>query len=128
VEQRRQPAAKEHLVRRIPHRRLSGGADVSRPPCDDETPFDERVLTMYDESPRTANTPAGNPGQGDVRKAPPSRLRCPSCDRRFDPSASTTMPFCCERCRMADLNGWLEEHHGLPYVDLEADEQDETFE
>jgi len=25
------------------------------------------------------------------------------------------MPFCSNRCRLVDLNRWLEEKHGLPY-------------
>jgi uncharacterized protein len=48
--------------------------------------------------------------------------RCPTCERLFDPEASTALPFCSIRCRMADLNRWLSEEHSLPYERPEDDE------
>ncbi|MEX0643165.1 MAG: DNA gyrase inhibitor YacG [Pirellulales bacterium] len=50
-------------------------------------------------------------------------MRCPICKREFDPVATTTKPFCCERCRTIDLGRWLNEGYGLPVVpDPEANE------
>jgi uncharacterized protein len=41
-------------------------------------------------------------------------MRCPTCDKEFDPDATpTTLPFCCDRCRQADLNRWLVERHSI---------------
>lgn len=42
-------------------------------------------------------------------------IRCPICDRPFDPDESRAMPFCSERCRSIDRLRWLEERYGLPY-------------
>ncbi len=42
-------------------------------------------------------------------------IRCPTCGRSFNPEASTTLPFCGERCRLVDLGHWLEEDYGMPY-------------
>ena len=51
-----------------------------------------------------------------------NQRRCPTCDRSFDPEQSTALPFCSVRCRMADLNRWLDEGHSLPYERPEEDE------
>ena len=52
-----------------------------------------------------------------------SEIRCSICDRPFDSQQSTTMPFCSERCRLLDLNRWLEEGYGLA-SDPEAEAED----
>ena len=53
----------------------------------------------------------------------PLLMRCPICNREFDQSASSALPFCSERCRTIDLGRWLGETYGLPAVpDPEADE------
>ena len=44
-----------------------------------------------------------------------SQRRCPMCERLFDPEQSPALPFCSTRCRLADLNRWLNEGYGLPY-------------
>jgi uncharacterized protein len=50
-------------------------------------------------------------------------MRCPLCQKEFDPDASTAKPFCSERCRTIDLGRWLDETYQLPTVpDPEADE------
>lgn len=41
-------------------------------------------------------------------------MRCLTCERDFDPAASTAMPFCSERCRLIDLGRWLDEAYALP--------------
>jgi endogenous inhibitor of DNA gyrase (YacG/DUF329 family) len=54
-------------------------------------------------------------------------MRCPICKREFDPDASTSKPFCSERCRTIDLGRWLGETYGLPAMpDPEADETPEA--
>ena len=40
-------------------------------------------------------------------------LRCPICDRPFDPEESPATPFCSDRCRWIDLQHWLQEDYGL---------------
>jgi len=40
-------------------------------------------------------------------------VRCPTCQRDFDPQRTTSMPFCSERCRLIDLGHWLDERYGL---------------
>jgi endogenous inhibitor of DNA gyrase (YacG/DUF329 family) len=50
-------------------------------------------------------------------------MRCPLCNREFDPATSPALPFCSERCRTIDLGRWLGEAYQLPVVpDPEADE------
>ena len=39
--------------------------------------------------------------------APPS-TRCPTCKKSLS-TQTQAHPFCSERCRMADLGGWLDE-------------------
>jgi endogenous inhibitor of DNA gyrase (YacG/DUF329 family) len=41
-------------------------------------------------------------------------LRCPICERQFDPAASRAMPFCSDRCRQIDLGRWLREVYSVP--------------
>lgn len=41
-------------------------------------------------------------------------LRCPICEKQFDPAASPAMPFCSERCRQIDLGRWLREVYSVP--------------
>lgn len=43
-----------------------------------------------------------------------STCRCPTCETRFDPATSRTMPFCSDRCRLIDLGRWLSEKHSVP--------------
>lgn len=49
-------------------------------------------------------------------------LRCPTCDRPFEPKQTPAMPFCSHRCRLIDLEHWLDEDYGL------ANEPDEESE
>jgi hypothetical protein len=52
-------------------------------------------------------------------------MRCPTCEKEFDPSQSSAKPFCSERCRTIDLGRWLDESYSLPVVP-EADERPEA--
>jgi endogenous inhibitor of DNA gyrase (YacG/DUF329 family) len=56
-------------------------------------------------------------------------MRCPTCEREFNPADSEAKPFCSERCRLIDLGRWLDEGYTLPVPpDPEADELPEGFE
>jgi uncharacterized protein len=52
-------------------------------------------------------------------------MRCPICDKEFEPETSPAMPFCCQRCRLIDLGRWLDEKQGIPFEAAERvqDEQ-----
>jgi endogenous inhibitor of DNA gyrase (YacG/DUF329 family) len=50
-------------------------------------------------------------------------LRCPICDRTFEPAETTAMPFCSQRCRQIDLGRWLREVYSVP-VQRQPDEGD----
>lgn len=47
-------------------------------------------------------------------------MKCPKCQKPFDPEKSDAMPFCSKRCRLADLNGWFREEFSIP-LDIEAE-------
>ena len=49
-------------------------------------------------------------------------LRCPICEKLFEPLQSTAMPFCSERCRQIDLGRWLREVYSVP-VERDPDEE-----
>jgi endogenous inhibitor of DNA gyrase (YacG/DUF329 family) len=51
-------------------------------------------------------------------------LRCPICEKEFDPAASPAMPFCSRRCQQIDLGRWLREVYSVP-VERDLDEEDE---
>ena len=56
-------------------------------------------------------------------------MRCPICEREFEPAASTAKPFCSERCRLMDLGQWLDEGYSMPGLPLdELAEESESFE
>jgi endogenous inhibitor of DNA gyrase (YacG/DUF329 family) len=42
-----------------------------------------------------------------------SPVRCPICNRLFEPEQSPAMPFCSRRCRLIDLQRWLDEGYGV---------------
>jgi endogenous inhibitor of DNA gyrase (YacG/DUF329 family) len=48
---------------------------------------------------------------------------CATCGCSFSSEESDALPFCSERCRLVDLNRWLNEEYGLPSEDeVEPDE------
>jgi uncharacterized protein len=52
-----------------------------------------------------------------------SQIRCPICERRFDPATSEAMPFCSDRCRKIDLGRWLRESYSVPVERTDEDEE-----
>jgi endogenous inhibitor of DNA gyrase (YacG/DUF329 family) len=50
-------------------------------------------------------------------------MRCPTCNREFDPPQSNALPFCSERCRTIDLGRWLGEVYHLPVIPDPADDE-----
>jgi endogenous inhibitor of DNA gyrase (YacG/DUF329 family) len=52
-------------------------------------------------------------------------MRCPICEREFEPAASPAVPFCSDRCRLVDLGRWLGEGYAVPGEP--AEEPDEEF-
>lgn len=49
-------------------------------------------------------------------------VRCPICEREFDPAQSPAVPFCSARCRQIDLGRWLGEKYSVP-VELPDDDE-----
>jgi len=39
------------------------------------------------------------------------RVRCPRCEKLVEWEGNPNRPFCSERCRLADLDDWLEERY-----------------
>jgi endogenous inhibitor of DNA gyrase (YacG/DUF329 family) len=50
-------------------------------------------------------------------------IRCPVCEKDFDPATSPAMPFCSRRCQQIDLGRWLREVYSVP-VERDIDEED----
>ncbi|NLH17024.1 MAG: DNA gyrase inhibitor YacG [Phycisphaerae bacterium] len=59
---------------------------------------------------------------------------CPKCRRPLPPADAGSespfvrtpyFPFCSERCKMADLYGWLDEQYRIPVVEPDDDFDDE---
>lgn len=46
-------------------------------------------------------------------------MKCPTCKQPVTRDAAT-FPFCCERCRLADLNRWIDGDYVVPGRDGEA--------
>jgi len=54
-------------------------------------------------------------------------IRCPICEKQFDPTTSTAMPFCSERSRQIDLGRWLREVYSVP-VERDPDDEESPVE
>jgi hypothetical protein len=54
-----------------------------------------------------------------------SLVRCPTCNKPFDPQTSQAMPFCSDRCRQIDLNRWLKEEISIPLPHTDEGESPE---
>ena len=42
-----------------------------------------------------------------------STIRCPICEKQFDPAATLAMPFCSDRCKNVDFGAWATESYRL---------------
>jgi endogenous inhibitor of DNA gyrase (YacG/DUF329 family) len=52
----------------------------------------------------------------------PLPATCPTCKRPIEWSqAFPFRPFCSDRCRLVDLNGWLSERHAIAGEDAQID-------
>ncbi len=49
-------------------------------------------------------------------------MKCPICQKKFDPNKSEDKPFCSERCKELDLGNWLSEGYTIPAVELDDEE------
>jgi endogenous inhibitor of DNA gyrase (YacG/DUF329 family) len=57
---------------------------------------------------------------------PDSFQKCPTCGQRFAVDLSNVnMPFCSERCKLADLHRWMSEEIGLPTGSSELEDGEE---
>jgi endogenous inhibitor of DNA gyrase (YacG/DUF329 family) len=41
------------------------------------------------------------------------RIRCPNCGRESSWENNPFRPFCCEKCKLADLSRWLNEEYSV---------------
>ena len=58
---------------------------------------------------------------------PPVTVKCPTCARPLEWSASSPWrPFCSERCKLIDLGAWISEQHSIPGEPLPADDTDSS--
>ncbi len=66
-------------------------------------------------------------GENPKDDSEPKPRQCRYCGRKISPDSpdgEKYQPFCSERCRLADLDCWLEEEYRIPgnKLDEEADE------
>jgi endogenous inhibitor of DNA gyrase (YacG/DUF329 family) len=52
-------------------------------------------------------------------------MRCPVCEKNFQPTDTSALPFCSERCRRIDLGRWLGESYSVPVEPQDDDEHAE---
>ena len=50
---------------------------------------------------------------GSTKKSGRSAARCPICNKALSAEAPA-FPFCSERCRLVDLDRWLDEDYRIP--------------
>lgn len=53
-------------------------------------------------------------------------MRCPLCEKQFEPEQSKALPFCSPRCRQVDLGRWLGESYHVPSVRNDDEEEFES--
>ena len=53
--------------------------------------------------------------------------RCPICKKEVVSEGNPFRPFCCERCKLIDLDNWLSERYRITVVTEEADAVVETL-
>ncbi len=58
------------------------------------------------------------PGQGSAREI----MRCPICKQSIAWEGNPSRPFCSERCKLIDLDNWLEGRYRVP-APLDPDEE-----
>jgi len=51
----------------------------------------------------------------------PTLIKCPTCRREIEWTASDYRPFCSERCKLIDLGAWLTEKHAIPGTPVPED-------
>lgn len=51
--------------------------------------------------------------------------RCPSCRALVRWEDNPHRPFCSQRCRLADLGGWMTEQYRIPGSTLDPDPSDD---
>lgn len=54
-------------------------------------------------------------------------MRCPTCEKTFEPANSLTLPFCSIRCQQIDLARWLNEAYSVPAIRKEEDEESDEL-
>ena len=53
-------------------------------------------------------------------------IRCPICERQFDPASSDAMPFCSKRCKQIDLGAWASDSYKIPVQPGPGELEDEV--
>jgi endogenous inhibitor of DNA gyrase (YacG/DUF329 family) len=53
-------------------------------------------------------------------------LRCPICKQTANRKGNPFHPFCSERCKMIDLDNWLEGRYRVPVASTIEDEGDDV--
>ncbi len=54
---------------------------------------------------------------------------CPTCHKSVSWEGNASRPFCSERCRLIDLQGWFGEHYRFPQAeDSDPDDPDDIVE
>jgi hypothetical protein len=50
------------------------------------------------------------------------KVRCPICKKNVEWDGNLTRPFCSERCRLLDLNAWVDEEYRIPAEECHLEE------
>lgn len=56
-----------------------------------------------------------------------NKMKCPQCGEWFNKeAASTSKPFCSERCKLIDLGAWADGRYSIPAEESPMSEQTTT--
>lgn len=72
-----------------------------------------------------------SPNGGDDSRDTSDELRtmnCSTCKQPIQWEGNPFRPFCSERCRLLDLNGWLSEQYRVPAEDVGMDVHESSSE
>ncbi len=67
----------------------------------------------------------GRTPEAKPKAKPPRKILCSHCGEMTSWEGNPWRPFCCERCKIADLGAWADESYRIPTQDTPGDGEGE---